>query len=289
MDIAANTIDSLYAQITRDILWNGESVTTRGLNFKERRFQSYKLINPRARLIQNPARKLSKRFAMAEFVWIMAGKCDLNQISFYNKRMRDFSDNGVDLNGAYGPRLRHWQSPGGDFDQIKGVIERLKKDIYTRQAVIVILDPKKDFSSPTKDVPCNNYLQFLYRDGALHLMCYVRSNDLFLGFPYDVFDWTMFQEVIANELNVELGSYYHIVGSMHIYDNDITKMREILDNYTTMDVSVPMTPMPKETSIQIFEDLNKYEVSYREGNVEYCANELILPDWWKEKAEWLIK
>ena len=287
MDIAANNIDTLYKLIIRDILEDGEEVTARGLTFKERRFQSYKLINPRARLIQNPERKLSKRFAMAEFIWIMAGKCSLDQISFYNKRMKDFSDNGVDLNGAYGPRLRHWQSPGGDFDQIKSVIERLKKDIYTRQAVMVILDPKKDFSQPTKDVPCNNYLQFLFRENQLHLMCYVRSNDLLLGFPYDVFEWTMMQEVIANELKVELGSYYHIVGSAHIYHDDMPRMRQILE--VANDVKhVPMTPMPSDTTIKIFEDLNKYEVSFREGKTDFCANELILPDWWKEKAGWLL-
>jgi len=285
MELIANSIDDLYILALKRILKEGIQVTARGLNFKEVRFQHLILTNPRARIIQNPERKLSKRFAMGEFIWIMSGKCSLDQIEFYNKRMKDFSDDGISLHGAYGPRLRHWSLQHGDVDQLENCLQRLKNDMYTRQASIVILDPAIDFTVKTKDVPCNNYLQFLYREGKLDLLTYVRSNDMFLGFPYDVFEWTMLQEIFACSLNVELGEYHHIVGSLHLYEQDLKKAQNIINCETF--VSISMIPMPKETNLNIIDNLAEFENLYRiKNDIRFS----ILPnEWWVNKAKWLIK
>lgn len=282
MELIANNLDDLYKLAISKILDDGVQVKARGLNFLECRFQHLILTNPRARIIQNPERKLNKRFAMAEFIWIMSGSPWLNEIEFYNKRMREFSDDGISLHGAYGPRLRHWSLQHGDVDQLENCSQRLKNDIYTRQASIVILDPAIDFTVKTKDVPCNNYLQFLYREGKLDLCVYVRSNDLFLGFPYDCFEWTMLQEIYACELGVELGDYHHVVGSLHIYDQDIEKMKRI----SSTDIkSTLMTPMPKSTNLRVISDLSRFEENYREGKQNTVLSDL----WWQDKVEWLIK
>lgn len=280
--IKHSTLDDIYKNSIARILEEGESVTARGLSFQECRFQHLILTNPRARIIENPERKLSKRFAMAEFIWIMSGKCNLAQIEFYNKRMREFSDDGFTLSGAYGPRLRHWRLQRGDIDQLSNCLQRLKNDIYTRQASIVILDPALDFVQKSKDVPCNNYLQFMFRENKLDLAVYVRSNDLFLGFPYDIFEWTMLQEIFACALNVELGEYHHIVGSLHIYNQDIEKANKIL----LCEVNpIPMTHMPHDTNLSIIDDLAKFEEEYRlNNNLSILKNE-----WWTEKARWIEK
>jgi len=280
--IERDSIDSMYKAIIDRILRSGEEVTARGLSFKECRFQHLIITNPRARLITNQARKLSKKFAMGEFIWIMSGKCNVEQIAFYNKRMADFSDDGFELHGAYGPRLRHWRLQNGDVDQLTNCLERLKNDIYTRQASIVILDPAIDFTVKTKDIPCNNYLQFIYREGKLDLMTYVRSNDTLLGFPYDVFEWTMLQEIFANALGVELGNYHHIIGSLHIYSRDIPKMNEILNSNHQR---YSMAPMPKNTNLNIINDLAKAEEQYRDDNVTPVLKEA----YWSDVANWLVK
>lgn len=285
MAIYSNNIDDLYKQITRRVMHKGIQVTTRGLDFKEIRFEKFVLSNPRARLVQNPARKLQKRFAMGEFIWIMSGNPWLADIAYYNKRMSEFSDDGVSLNGAYGPRLRHWSLQHGDVDQLTNCMDRLKKDLFTRQAVMVILDPAIDFVKPTKDVPCNDLLHFMYRENKLDLMCYVRSNDLLLGFPYDVFHWTMLQEIFAKELKVELGNYYHIVGSMHIYNSDFEKMNAILKEPNVL--NKPMNPMPEGTSLKILDDLKIAEKSLR---TNILTEDLPLLDpYWGEFLSWCKK
>ena len=264
MDIIADTLDELYCKAIDEVLYFGSFQTARGLTFKECIFQHLMLTNPRARILQNPLRNFRKRFMVAEFIWMMSGKCNLDQIEFYNKKMRDFSDDGISLHGAYGPRLRHWSLQHGDVDQLETCLQRLKDDIYTRQAVVVIIDPAIDFTVKTKDIPCNNYLQFLYRDNRLHLMCYVRSNDLLLGFPYDIWHWTMLQEMYASILNVELGNYHHMVGSLHIYDNNIDMMTDLANVKVN---HFPMARMPKLNDLSIIDDLSRIEKRYREEGI----------------------
>ena len=282
-----NNLDGLYHEAANEILAYGETVTARGLTFKELRFQHLILTDPRNRIITNKERKASKRFMAAEFILMMGSNPWIADIAFYNKHMLKFSDDGISLHGAYGPRLRHWGQPQVDFDQIQDCLRRLKEDIFTRQAVIVILDPGIDFTVKTKDIPCNNLLQFMYREGRLDLACYVRSNDLFLGFPYDVFHWTMLQEIFATALKVKLGHYHHIVGSFHIYDNNIEQMEKIVAE--KLIVPDPMKPMPEITSLKILDALKYVEEKYRETGYFINKTEEPLPEWWAEFAEWLKK
>ena len=51
----------------------------------------------------------------------------------------------------------------------------------------------------------------------------MRSNDLWLGFPYDVFQFTCLQVRMAMELGLDIGTYTHIAGSLHLYARDFEK------------------------------------------------------------------
>ena len=276
--IVANDIDSLYKLAITEVLHHGKEYTTRGLTFKELRFQQLVLLNPRARMIQNKTRKFSSKFMAAEFIWMMNGHDELESITPYNKRMANFSDDGVVLHGAYGPRLRNWVG----FDQVTNVVNQLKADNNTRQAVIIILDPVIDLAEKTKDIPCNDLLQFIHRDGELHMSCYVRSNDLNWGFPYDVFHWTMLQEMIATELGFDVGEYNHFIGSMHIYDKDYDAMAKVAVDTTS---HVPMLPMPPGNVIDTVNRLGDFEDTYRTtGEVDFHG----LSYWWQGIANQII-
>jgi len=277
-----DSIDLLYRDLAYEILHNGEDVTARGLKFKEIRFIHAILNDPLNRIVTNPSRQISKKFAMAEFIWMMNGQDDLEMISYYNRRMKNFSDDDKILHGAYGPRLRNWPIEGETFglDQIGDCLGRLQRDIYTRQAVIVILNPGRDFTVRTKDIPCNDLLQFMYREHRLDLACYVRSNDLLWGVPYDIFHWTMLQELFAKILKVPVGRYHHFVGSMHIYEKDYGKFGEIIRN-TPMTKGMP--EMPPHDDLSILKKLAQAEKSHRCG----LKTKVSLPDYWKNLLSWL--
>jgi thymidylate synthase len=92
------------------------------------------------------------------------------------------------------------------------------------------------------DVPCTCTLQFLLRSDRLHMLTYMRSNDAFWGLPHDVFCFTMIQEILARELAVELGTYKHMVGSLHLYNSHADEARLFIgEGWQSTD---GMPPMP---------------------------------------------
>jgi thymidylate synthase len=145
---------------------------------------------------------------VAEWLWIMTGRNDVATISAYNKQIAAFSDNGITFFGAYGPQV---------IRQLPQIIELLRKDPDTRQAVLNIWQPLA-LQVPTKDVPCTLTWQFFIRGGKLELHANMRSNDVWLGLPYDLFNFTQVQRAVANELDLACGDYVHHVGSLHLYE-----------------------------------------------------------------------
>jgi thymidylate synthase len=162
------------------------------------------LTDPRRRLVDvPPVRVLNPAFAAAEAMWILSGSDD-PWICQYNRRLAEYADEGR-LMGAYGPRLRRWH---GMIDQLAQVRALLAGDRDSRRAVIQLFDPATDFRG-YKDVPCTLGYRFFLRDGWLHMHTTMRSQDLWLGFCYDIFTATLLQELLAGWLGAGLGEYRH--------------------------------------------------------------------------------
>lgn len=163
-------------------------------------------------VVTNAARKLSYRFMLAEAIWILSGSNKVEDIAPYNKNMVQFSDDGVTFFGAYGPRV---------VSQLLYVASKLMQDIMTRQAVMTIW---KINPIPSKDIPCTIGSQFLIREERLHVIHTMRSSDVWLGWPYDVFSFTMVATWLCIWLrqqgmkDLTLGSFVLNAGSQHIYE-----------------------------------------------------------------------
>jgi thymidylate synthase len=83
----------------------------------------------------------------------------------------------------------------------------------------------------------------MLRQDRLHMFINMRSNDAFLGLPHDIFCFTMIQEIVARTLSVELGSYKHVAGSLHLYDTDTEAAQQFLGE-GWQSTQAPMPPMP---------------------------------------------
>ena len=171
------------------------------------------LKDPTQNILKSDIRKLPMRYAVGELLWYLSGSNKLSDIKRYSKAWENLSDDGETVNSAYGYRI----GKKFGFNQWEHVVNLLRKDPNSRQAVIHIKDASNE---PTKDLPCTVCLQYLIRDGKLHATTYMRSNDIWLGFPYDVFSFTCMQIILAFELGVEIGEYTHIAGSLHLYSRD---------------------------------------------------------------------
>nr|DAK45711.1 MAG TPA: hypothetical protein [Caudoviricetes sp.] len=172
--------------------------------------------DPRANIVESDLRKLSKRYMIGELMWYLAADNTLKGIQNYTKAWDRMSDDGEVVNSNYGHKIHKFYG----FDQWEYVKNLLKADPNSRQAVIHIKNP---MDCKTKDTPCTVCLQFFIREGKLFLTTYMRSNDVWFGFPYDVFNFTCFQIRMAMELGVGIGSYTHIAGSLHLYQRDLDK------------------------------------------------------------------
>ena len=169
--------------------------------------------DPTKSIVTSPIRKMPMRYAIGELAWYMAGSNRVKDIGRFAKKWVDISDDGETNNSAYGYKIHHFYG----FDQWEYIKNLLTKDPASRQAVIHIKNP---YCAPTKDVPCTVYLQFFIRDGQLHLAVHMRSNDIWMGVPYDMFSFTFMQMKMAMELGVGIGSYSHYAGSLHMYKRD---------------------------------------------------------------------
>jgi thymidylate synthase len=157
-------------------------------------------------------RALGYRFMCAEAAWMLSGDDRVKTIAPYSKTIANFSDDDKTFFGAYGPKLRM---------QLKYIIDCLRADPESRQAVANIW---RESPLPTKDYPCHLSAQFLIRRSRLHLIVTMRSSDLWLGVPYDIFNFSMWAAYVALELgrrDLKLGMLHNTAGSRHLYDTNL--------------------------------------------------------------------
>lgn len=202
------------------LLTEGTDVPSRVGATKELTFQHFTIADPLQREIVVQGRKANIAAQIAETMWVLGGRNDVEFLSHYLPRAADFSDDGKTWRAGYGPRLRAW--PGRNFsnthDQLERVIELLKEDPGTRRAVLSIWDPAADLA-PSKDIPCNNWLHFLGRDGVLDLHVAIRSNDVVWGWSgINQFEWSVLLEVVAYYTGLKVGRIHYAVSSLHMYD-----------------------------------------------------------------------
>ncbi len=210
-----------------DLLAEGTVLTTRGQEVRELRNRVTVLRRPQERCVFAPQRGHSVFVSVAETMWVLAGRDDIGWLKTYLPRAGEFSDDGVIWRGAYGPRLRNWQG----VDQLNAVRELLLAEATTRRAVMSLYDPTRDFA-PGKDIPCNNWLHWLIRDGSLHLNVAVRSNDAVWGFSgINSFEWSVLQEMMAYWTGTQIGEATYLASSFHLYARHYAMARAAADAF----------------------------------------------------------
>lgn len=217
-----NVTNMIWQGLMQNILDNGVVTHPRGKETKE--LLGCKTVIPMDYpVITIENRKLGYRFMAAEAAWILSGDNRVSTISHYAKTIKDFSDDGVFFFGAYGPPIR---------DQISHVVNSIAEDRDTRQAVITIWrqNPRK-----SKDIPCTISCQFVVRDDRLHCFMNMRSSDVWLGVPYDWFNFSALSAFIALHLRergikVSLGNLHFYAASQHMYAANYEGARSCMDS-----------------------------------------------------------
>lgn len=302
--IKGNSFEEIYKKSIEAIFDHGEDVSPRGSKTLELAPATIVIEDARKLLATPSKRKGNYTFQLAEALWMLRGSNDLEEIAHYNSVWRYFEDedNKGILNGAYGDRLRNW---GIGIDQFYEVYRKLKKDPYSRQAVMIIFDPERDNTihengNYSKDIPCTNYFNFQIRNGKLNMWTVMRSNDLHKGTLYDIPNFMIFQHVLAGWLDVEVGKYTHSAASFHIYEPDIPNFVEIYNEEPTIydgtDYGDPRMPLDEFNAtmknIEILERTSREILTLTgfESTVEYYQQwiETISNTWWRSVAALIV-
>ena len=177
----------------------------------------FTLIEPRARRITNEKRKWKEDYAEAEWQWYLSGDRSISKLGELYGTVpmiwQRMADNQGNVNSNYG-----WQWQRND--QIGEVINILKNYRETRQACISIYDGK-EIDKYTYDTPCTYAIQFTIVHNRLNMCVTMRSNDLWYGFCNDQYQFSKLQELIAKEINMDIGTYYHFAHNLHIYSDKL--------------------------------------------------------------------
>jgi thymidylate synthase len=197
-----------------------KTISKHGIKFADTRALfniGFTIHKPMLNNIITEKRKWSKEYAEAEWQWYLSGDPNINKLGeIYGKIpgiWKRMADNKGNVNSNYG-----WQWQRNK--QLAKVINLLKREKYTRQATISIYDGK-EIDKYTNDTPCTYAVQFTIVDNRLNMCVTMRSNDLWYGFCNDQYCFSKLQELIAKEINMDIGSYYHFAHNLHIYNDKL--------------------------------------------------------------------
>jgi thymidylate synthase len=176
-----------------------------------------------------------------ELIWFLSGDTNIKYLKDNNVTIWDeWADENGDLGPVYGKQWRHWKAASDtpfehlpnlavvhEIDQIKELLDNIKKDPYSRRHVLTAWNPA-DISKMALP-PCHCLVQFFVENGNLSCQLYQRSADVPLGVPFNIASYALLTHMIANECGIEVGEFVHTFGDAHIYDNQVDGIREQLE------------------------------------------------------------
>lgn len=207
------------------LLQHGDVTSPRGMKTREVLNVTLEVSQPWQLPLRLDNRGLNQAIGAAEAAQLIGQISVPEKMTMISRAFAEFMDDGL-FHGAYGPRIS-----GGPAK----IVRLLKDDPDSRQAVLTIHDQHRDLCSGARDIPCTLTLQYFVRHGQLYARTSMRSNDAWLGLPYDLTQFCSLQGAIAAALDLPMGRYTHTVGSLHLYEQHWEKARTVksLDNDLT--------------------------------------------------------
>lgn len=203
--------------ITHELIWflNGET------NIKYLVDNDVKIWNEWPFTAYLKKNNLEKEFPRYSQEWTEKLSWFIEQI----KKDNEFAKNWGELGPVYG---KQWRDFNG-FDQIKWIVEEIKKNPNSRRLIVSAWNPPEIEEMAKAGLPpCHTMFQFYVKDGKLSCQLYQRSADVFLGVPFNIASYALLTMMVAHVTNLKLGEFVHTFGDVHIYKNHMEQVKEQL-------------------------------------------------------------
>lgn len=266
------SLDAAFSWVLARCVQNGHQTAPRGVATLELLPVAFTINDPRRRYVSLPPRRWSIVYAIGELCWHLRGSSLVDEIAYYASKWRKIAGNATEITGSnYGAKI--FKGHEGAPSQWNRVINQLCADSDSRRAVLYFSGTGGETSPDSMDIACAVSLQFLIRDGKLDAIASMRSNDAMLGLPYDVFFFSMLQEMAATSLGVDVGKYNHVAGSLHLYESDLALARDVISSRAS-----EIRPMPRMESLSALPSLLEGEAKLRMGQLLQITN--LQPGYW---------
>ncbi|MEY4968573.1 MAG: thymidylate synthase [Bacteroidota bacterium] len=166
----------------------------------------------------------------------------------------EFAAKWGDLGPVYGYQWRFWPGPNGPVDQLRDVLEGIRRNPDGRRHIVSAWNP--GYIDQMALPPCHAFFQFYVADGKLSCQLYQRSADIFLGVPFNIASYALLIHMMAQDLGLGVGDFVHTLGDAHIYSNHLEQVQ--------LQLSRELRPLP---SLRLNPDV-KSLFDYRYEDVE---------------------
>jgi thymidylate synthase len=196
-------------------------------------------------------KKMEWKSLLHEVLWYLSGDNHIRNLQKHTKIWNAWADDEGNLETAYGYFWRHFPSAEKDengkwivreIDQIKYVIDEIKRNPYSRRLVVSAWEPGN--AEKSKLPPCHYSFTFHVNEGKLNCHLTQRSGDIALGIPFNLAAYSMLTQIIAQEVNLELGFFAHTIVDAHIYVAAAGTPNEKYDHLKGLREQLTREPLP---------------------------------------------
>jgi thymidylate synthase len=170
-------------------------------------------------------KKLHLRSIVIELLWFLRGDTNVRWLQERKVSIWDeWADEKGDLGPVYGKQWRDWEGPGGEHvDQIAELIELIRRDPASRRQIVTAWNPAENPRMAL--APCHCLFQTQVAAGRLNLQLYQRSADVFLGVPFNIASYALLTHMLAQQCDLEPGTFVWTGGDCHLYLNHLEQAR----------------------------------------------------------------
>ena len=250
--IKANTQESQYLDLIREILDNGSHESTRNGEVRSIFGHSMRFSLRDGTLPLLTTKRVAWKTCFEELRWFLRGSTNNEELRnsgvhiWDGNATREFLDSRNltdnvegDLGPIYGHQWRHFDAPyvncftdyeGKGVDQLQNIIRDLRDPSTrsSRRLVMSAWNPKQidEMALP----PCHIMVQFNVRAGR-YLSCslYQRSGDVGLGVPFNIASYSFLTHILAKHCGLEAEEFVYFLGNCHIYEDHANALRVQLE------------------------------------------------------------
>ncbi len=163
-----------------------------------------------------------------EMMWFLRGDTNIGYLNDRGVKIWDaWADKDGNLGPVYGKQWVNWQGANGNtFNQIQNVVDSIKENPDSRRHIVNAWNVSEigEMALP----PCHMFFQFYVAENRLSCQLYVRSNDLFLGAPFNIGQYSLLLMMMSQQCDLEPGELVYTIGDAHVYLNHLDQIDEQL-------------------------------------------------------------